>query len=309
MRAAGLLIAAALAVEVLLRAGVPPNVRARQDREVRGARVLVLGDSFSLDLDGMAVGLLKADLAVRGVTLVSLAQPGFGPRNYRDSLNEALASHRPDVAILNYYVGNDVSDTMRDRRDVPDWRARAGPVLRRSYVAALALDAAGAARQWWRMRGVTASPVGSGALNPFLVDLGQREPAYLAWNLDVEGPDAQAAWQQNQRLLTEVRDRCREAGVALRVHIWPSTLQVNASHASFYRALGFRVDDGWTTADRPQRLLREFCGAEGLDCRDWLPALRAERRELYLERDDHWNADGHRVAFGLMRADLTAVLR
>lgn len=304
-----MLVATLLAVELLVRAGVPPTDRARRGREVRTARVIVLGDSFSLDHDGMAVGLLKADLAARGIGLASLAQPGMGPRNYRDALVQVLALHRPDVVILNYYVGNDISDTMRDRRDVPDWRAQAGPALRRSHVAALALDAVGALRQWWQLRGVTAVPGGPDAVNPFLVELGRREPDYLAWNLLVTAPDAQAAWQQNRVYLGDIAARCRAAGVTLTVNLLPSTLQVTGSHVPFYRSLGFRVDEAWRGADRPQQLLREFCAEQGLTCRDWLPDLRAERRGLYLEHDDHWNPDGHRVAHGLMGREVAAALR
>jgi hypothetical protein len=176
LQAGGLLVAAFFALDLLLRAGVVPNERARRDRALRTARVLVLGDSFSLDGDGMAVGLLRADLAARGISLVSLARPGMGPRNYRDALREALATHRPAVVVLNYYVGNDVSDTMRARRDVSGWRARAGSTLRRSHAAGLALDGVGALRQWWQLRGVTPPPGAPAALNPFLADLGRREP-------------------------------------------------------------------------------------------------------------------------------------
>lgn len=307
LRAGGLLVATLLVLETLLRSGVPPTDRARRERAVRAARVLVLGDSFSLDQDGMAVGLLRAELAVRGFGLASLAQPGHGPRNYRESLTAALASHRPDVVLLNYYVGNDISDTMRDRRDVPGWRAAAGEVMRHSHAAALALDAAGAMRQWWQLRGVTMGADAPNALNPFLVDLGRREPDYLAWNLLVAAPEAEAAWQQNRRYITDIADRCRAAGVALHINLLPSTVQVDDSHVPFYRSLGFRVDE-WRVAERPQQLLRALCADQGLTCHDWLPALRDAGRELYLEGDDHWNADGHRLAFELMRRELTTLV-
>jgi hypothetical protein len=124
----------------------------------------------------------------------------------------------------------------------------------------------------------------------------------------VDTPDAEAAWQDNQRYLGEIGERCRAAGVTLLVNLLPSTSQVSTSHAPFYRALGFRVDPAWSAVHRPQQLLRALCAEEGLTCHDWLPPLRDDRRELYLDRDDHWNADGHRVAFELMRRDLARVL-
>lgn len=299
-----LVVAVALA-ELLLRTGVLPNDRSTRVRALRSARVLVAGDSFSLDLDGMAVGRLRHALAARGVSLVSLAQPGMGPRDYRDAIVEALATGRPDVLVVNYYVGNDVSDTMRARREVPGWRSRLRRVVRRSFLAGLILDGAGTVRQWWAIRRV---PTGR-ARNPFLVDLGQRQPGYLAWNLDLAGPEPLAAWRENQDLLREIRDRCRAAGVTLRVHIWPSTVQVNGSHLAFYRGLGFETDASWASRDRPQALVTAFCAAEGLVCRDWLPALRADGRELYLDGDDHWNETGHRVAFDLLYGDLAPLIR
>lgn len=304
-RAVACVVLAAALAEFLLRAGVLPNDRSARVRGLRSARVLVAGDSFSLDRDGMAVGRLRGTLAARGVGLVSLAGPGMSPRDYRDAVVEALAIGRPDVLVVNYYVGNDVSDTMRARRGAPGWRSRLRPIVRRSYLAGLLLDGTDAIRQWWALRHV---PTGR-ALNPFLVDLGQRQPGYLAWNLDLAGPEPLAAWRENQDLLREIRDRCRAAGVALRVHIWPSTVQVSASHLTFYHRLGFETDASWTSQSRPQALLTAFCAAEGIVCRDWLPALRSDGRELYLDGDDHWNEVGHRVAFDLLRGDLATLIR
>ena len=303
-----LVVAVALA-ESFLRTGVLPSYRSARVRALRSARVVVAGDSFSLDQDGMAVGRLRHALAARGVGLVSLAQPGMGPRDYRDAIVEALAMGRPDVLVVNYYVGNDVSDTMRARRDVPGWRSRLRRVVRRSFLAGLILDGAGAVRQWWMLQRVPVGGQVSSARNPFLVDLGRRQPGYLAWNLDLAGPEPLAAWRENQDLLREIRDRCRAAGVTLRVHIWPSTVQVNGSHLAFYRGLGFETDASWASRDRPQAQFTAFCAAEGLVCRDWLPALRSDGRELYLDGDDHWNETGHQVAFDLLYGDLAPLIR
>jgi hypothetical protein len=56
--------------------------------------------------------------------------------------------------------------------------------------------------------------------------------------------------------------------------------------------------------------LKEFCSAHGLRCFDVLPALRAARdRELYLEQDTHWNAEGNRIAFEEIRRNLESAPR
>jgi hypothetical protein len=57
---------------------------------------------------------------------------------------------------------------------------------------------------------------------------------------------------------------------------------------------------GGLDLDKPWRLIREFCEAEGLDYLDTGPPLEAFREttgERYCWRyDAHWNEHGHRVA-------------
>lgn len=217
-------------------------------REREAPRVVVLGDSFSLDYEGSAMRLLRGHLAARGVPMLNLAVGGSGPADYLDQFTRYGVKYAPKLVILNYYVGNDVTDTTsRARRSDPS-RTAIRKVLERSYLGNTVLELRGAMTRWWRV--------------------------------------------------TRIRKEMRE-------YVMPQTLQINDSHHPFYRRVGFVIGPTFLTTNVPQDLLGEFCRQRRLRCHDLLPAFRRHRdRELYREDDDHWNLDGNRLAFELIRTEI-----
>jgi hypothetical protein len=62
--------------------------------------------------------------------------------------------------------------------------------------------------------------------------------------------------------------------------------------------------------DRPQRVMTRVASEAGMSTVDLLPAFRdwagAGRGELFLEREGHWNAQGHRVAAEVVVREMLA---
>ena len=125
-----------------------------------------------------------------------------------------------------------------------------------------------------------------------------------------ETPENRAAWNEVRGALAEIRRRSEKAGADLIVVIFPHNLQVSASHLPFYEGLGFRLDPRLLTSQKPQRLMKRFCGRKRIACFDALPEARALPSDLYEKNDDHLSAEGaaamEKIIFPFIRARLRA---
>jgi hypothetical protein len=200
-------------------------------------------------------------------------------------------------------VGNDISDTIsRTQGDTP-LKQLVRSASTYSYLANVVMDLRAAYRTRARLADidVEALPEASRPLNPFLVETARRNPRYLLENLSLVDAESNAAWSQNSEALLELRDLVRSTGSDLVVNIFPHTAQINSHHYDFFRTLGLEVDEQDLVDNLPQRKLLDFCQEHGLHCFDLLPAFRSHSEiNYYLDNDDHWNAEGHRLAFDVV---------
>ena len=300
-------------LEALCRAGAVPNSTYRVARACRpgGAarRVLILGDSFAFDFDGSYGRLLAGDLRGRGADVVNLAIPGSGPLDYREQLERCAASFKPTIVVVNYYVGNDASDTSAALVRRAGIRGPVRRVVRSTYFGALILDTQARWVESRRLRAIGNREAGvDAAVNPFLIEAGRDYPDLIADNLLLESPAMALAWDANRLALHDIARLTRDSGGGLLVVICPSPLQVNSSHRQFYAGLGFRLEPRVFESDRPQRLLNDVCAQEHVACLDLLPAFRDRRsEELYVVNDDHWNDRGQALAFADVRQALRSL--
>ena len=125
----------------------------------------------------------------------------------------------------------------------------------------------------------------------------------------MESPAARQAWAVNRVYLLEIKRLADGWGAGLVLNILPPDVQVQPTHFAFYQTLGIRAEPRFLETARPQAAMLEFCTEHALRCFDLLPALRASReRELYLDQDTHWNAEGNRVAFEALRGRLSPAI-
>lgn len=313
----------ALAVEGALRVGWIPNpkhaVVANQRRwSAAQQRVLVLGDSFIAPQGGLAP-LLDAALERRGVAVWNLAVSGTGPFEYLESLR-AFDRETPDLVLLSYYAGNDLTDV----RDNPKYDPQASGTA--IHLLTPPLDPLPNRRWYHSLYGVhwlrplwTPAPpphpfdweafaragIDAGLIadarrleiNPYLMELALRNPDHLLDNVLMEGDANARAWRRVVELLDGVREASRARGATLAIAVFPRSIQIDDSHFPFFEKLRFRVDPRTLGSREPQRRIADYARGRGVPLLDLQPVLREHGAEaLYLEKDDHLNDTGNRVA-------------
>jgi hypothetical protein len=302
-------------LEGLLRLGVLKTAPYEEREAIRARlsdqpRVLILGDSFSTEGPGSVGSRLRTYFASRGMDTVNLAKMGEGPSYYLDRLTLYGELVHPQLVMVNYFAGNDLTDTMYEMTLKGRGRRLVKHLMARSYAANQLIGLVHGVDLRRRLADIEASPEyrrpGLERLaNPFLLEVRREHPDFLLQNLLLESQDANDAWTENEKTLSAIAARTRALGAALIVHVFPADVQVQESHYAFYRTLDIRTDPRFLTTARPQERLARFCSSANLRCYDLLPALRSARgHELYLEQDTHLNAEGNRIAFEAMRPHL-----
>jgi hypothetical protein len=314
------IVVSAAIIEIVLRTGLvwtaPYEEREAIKRRLTGRpAVLILGDSFSIEGEASVGSRLRDYFAGRGMDTVNLAKMGEGPAFYADRLRQYGDLVRPRLVLVNYFAGNDLTDTAYHMNARGQAKQLVKRVMSRSFGANQLIG--GAHNLWLRRRLATiqtSKDYGRPGLekltNPFMFEIRTQHPDFLLQNLNMTSPESIKAWEANKKTLLAIRQMTQALSAELVVHIFPADVQVQAGHFAFYRALGIHTEPEFLKTDRPQRRLFEFCVANGLRCYDVLPALRqAGDRELYLEQDTHWNAEGNRIAFEEIRRNLESSSR
>ncbi len=330
-----------------MAAGVAPQpVAWGEDREALIAearqaerRVLVLGDSFLAwwPIEHSLHDELGRWAREQGMALALAAYGGFGPLEYRDQAEGLVPALEPELTILFYYAGNDLTNVQhraepqhpedfklklwspRGVRVAEAQRARERMRFSLTPSAHAQTPPPAGAFDWEAMRahGIDEqliefaqnrerepNRVGPEYVNPYLLVTAMTEPRYLVDNLLIETAENLAAWRRVEQEIAAIGEICGDAGSELWVVAIPSTLQVSDSHFDFYRRAKFVMDDRVLTSDRPQRLIEELCAREEINFLDLLPAFKknaAAGAELYWENDDHLNDNGHALAMKLVR--------
>lgn len=281
-------------------------------------RVLIVGDSFSADDPTLNpptfVSQLRKYTEGRSGSVLNLAVPGYGPPEYLETL-EWYESYAPDfhpnLVIVNYYVGNDLHDTMArlrgDQTRVELLYGFGSNLLQRSYLIQKLRELRRTLEQRRHLGTIQQklteeTPAKKEALNPYLADLSNTRPQYLAEALLIHSDDAKRTWKENERIFAKLRKYSKDRNATLVINILPHTLQVNRSHYEFFQSLGFEMDERYLTSTIPQDFMKRFCAQEQILCNDLLPGFKKENtREFYLDRDDHWNGAGFTIAYELVR--------
>ena len=248
--------------------------------------------------------------------MLNTATSGSGPFEYRAELEATGADFKPDVVLLSYYAGNDLTNVKNHElfsgggpaRGVAIDRTVTRPVVRHlylySYLRTTVLarvrtrfyfDYDAAARA-----GVSPELIEAAKrreINPWLLERSVADKDYLLHNVLMETPEDMLAWEKVEEILSDIERICETIGAQLVIVIFPRSVQVNRSHFEFYDDLALSLDERTLGPAKPQRLLLDFCTRKGLDCLDILPVFRARAdEEFYLYRDSHLNDAGNRLS-------------
>lgn len=303
-------------IEAALRAGIVKNQLRDQlayAREKTNSKhkILIIGDSFAYIIQD----LLSRELIPYNAKVLNTAAPGMGPFEYAAEMKARGMIFKPDITVLFYYTGNDLTDIQYDIEEKDSFKNRITNFIRPlSYNLYLyhfykekknVLFPKMFDYSKFSKNGIDRGMVSlakAQKVNPWLLELSLKDKDYLLENILIESEDSIRAWDRTKELLGQIQALCNKLNSEFVIVIFPSTVQVNKSHYAFYKSLMFNIDDSMTLSNRPQALLRDFCEEKKIHCLDLLPYFKAEPgKELYTENDDHLNEIGNTLSARIIK--------
>ena len=252
-------------------------------------RLVALGDSFAVGVvpqrDNFLTRLEPLLSTRTPVEVINMGVSATGPADYLSVLGDEGLSFRPDLVLVNVFVGNDL-ETRR-----PRWHER-------SYLATLA-------RALWRLGqspAIVSLPAGEESVYDdnapgMQADTFMEVQVDRSWIYERDSPRVQAAVARAAGFIGRMRDLAEDADAELLVTLLPDETQVDAGLrgrvAAARELLPAQFD--W---EQPNRLLARALAEDRIDVLDLLPALSeaASRQRVYKPADTHWNLAGNRVA-------------
>lgn len=299
-------------LELLLRVGVVGNslehrLRLQGDTSAPRLKVMFVGDSFlAQGMDGTSLPeVLSGWLAERKVNVHNAAVSGMGPLHYRDELDLRAPGYRPDLVVVSYYAGNDLTDVVAVPARRTGLAADLGRGLRRlarrAHLFYFYRDMRNAlltrtfSQQELLAMGITREE--SEQINPALVLTARDNSRHFLDNLLLDSAAARAAWRRTEAALDHMRARCRALGARMVLVVFPMSAQVSRQHFDLLSRMGFTMDRRLLGSGEPQRRLARYATNHGVPMLDLLPAFRAHRGPgLFLKNDEHLGEAGNRFA-------------
>ncbi len=256
-------------------------------------RIAVLGDSFAVGTVRQEQNFVSVlETLLPDTEVYNFGISGTGPREYYEILQTEVWPYKPDLVLVSFFVGNDVTGWI----PLPNTR-RMHPECHSLYLFCQRTWRLG--REWWQRRSEEAeapAPV----WHPFR--FGVRSRAHHLY-LEFEGlkicrPSQVEAMEKNWRRslghMDEIVAACRRLGVPVVVVLSPDEFQVNPE------LLNEVVEEyGLPPADidleLPQRRLLAYCAKRGVPCLDLTPAFVGVPG-TFRPRDAHYNEKGNRIA-------------
>jgi hypothetical protein len=260
-------------------------------------------------IDAVLSGPARAEVMLMGLG-------GYSPENEIGVLRAAALPAGPDLVVLCFYVGNDVTgiglrgEVLGGELYFVDSPNRLHGLLRRSRL--FVVLEKGIVTRWrhaniqrQRERGAV---TGEGAPEPeagptlyYKLIVKKRLPVYAR----AADRGTERLWTRSEAAIAEFDRLCREADVPWILLLIPGEEQVDAQvRTKLLEAIG--ADSADYDFDLPQRRLTAFARSRGVRTLDLLPDFRARTasgERLYIPNDTHWNATGNgRAAEALLRA-------
>lgn len=312
-----------LAVELSLRANLIPNEFYLKMKEAvpRGEarrRLLVLGDSFAADwkAEERLNTILERRLLEKGFRVLNLARGGYGPNEYLFQMKTFGLPYRPDLVLLFYYVGNDLTDVQyalkaretRSRRE--RMRDVLRPYLHHVYLYHFYKEFEIAwhdyrMKDWSKFEDQGYSEeilalVRERKINYNFLGKSQRADHFLS-NVLMETAENMQAWEECMKLLDEIHGLCEGVGAKLMIVVIPFSTQVNDRQFWLFEGMKFILDERMMISERPQDLMRAFCEERGIAYLDLLPYFRQRKEEdFFRPTDPHFNSQGDTFAAELV---------
>ncbi|MDD5555788.1 MAG: hypothetical protein PHN82_00910 [bacterium] len=305
-----------------------------------GYRIVALGDSFAFGLvpyEHNFLAILErrlGDRLRRDVEVINMGIPAYGPKEELVLLEKRGLRYGPDHVLVNFFAGNDFTDSYFARDTYRDRILLNGVHfnVRRLPHGALML------RHWYlchyikvgwvtlsrRGEGVEGGGDGTGAgggggerdgpaanrrppapddggVDPetFLSESEFDEILRITSELFMRANESRQSdmFEQASSFLLGMKALAEEGGAGFSVVLIPDQICVDpAVQRKVFRLTGLQDSD--FDFEWPSRRFREFSARHGVPVIDLHPLFRemCRRERLYIRRDTHWNEAGNRLA-------------
>jgi hypothetical protein len=285
-------------------------------------RILNMGDSFTfgygVEANQSFPYLMNESVGPAGEKVESIndGASGYGTHNEAALLEAYGWALQPDVVLVNFYVGNDVRDTMDDRDRIKVDDSGKLVIAKSNLPPAWVVDTpvpddlVGKTKSWLAHNShayIFLRRAFHAVIDPFVKKQPEqpKEAPDISPIYDKRGPaDLEAGWEKTTRLLDFMGTSAQAHGAKLVVVMIPTREQVEDSYWQETRARSGLSDEN-LERDRPQRKLLEWSARTGAAVIDLLPGFRAAQGgPFYFRKDPHWNAAGQRLAATLIEDGL-----
>jgi hypothetical protein len=262
-------------------------------------RILVLGDSFTVGTSieqshtypSQLQRLLRRKTQHR-VEVLNAGVGGWGPFQYAQYFAHYGLEFDPDLVIVGFFVGNDISRSVESIERLNTARMGRRLSVEASRAPLIGLKVAlHESSHLARLVFHSERPlfhIDRESCDEFPTEYIQLQ----RYRSNIYRTD----WRQHQKLTRVTRQIARierlasDAGIPMVVVLIPGETQINPALPPLVFIHDVPID-----LDQPQRLLEERFANHGIETIDLLPAFRANPHCLY-QNDSHWTAGGHQLA-------------
>ena len=286
-------------------------------------KVLILGDSF-IKIDGPLNQRLQQEMKADGISVLNLARDGMGPFDYLNAWETKGKSLAPDMVILSYFVGNDLTgvqyfdDTQKNSKRLLEKKSRIKSLLQKSYLYRYLKQMINYRRpspfvDWDKAEQKGMDPhllelAKHWKMNIWFVDMSNNHPDYLRDNLLMQSKESLEAWGKVKNIIRKIDQDCKNQRASFLTVIFPAGLQIHETE-SFFKSLRLNWDEKLLGTEIPQQKFSAFCKGENLSCYDFLPDFKeGDKHPLYRgdEYDDHLNEAGNQRVAAKLRELIVA---
>lgn len=296
-----------------------------EDERGGGLRIVAIGDSFTWGVVPHRYSwpvrlqtMLRKTLNRQDVEVISLGVPGAGPMFYLRMWELAGRRLQPDLVVLGFFIGNDLTDNIGIRPEEAryGWLVEHSLAVRsiRNLARVLTSGMQNDEEEILRTKGRRATPGRLGyelpgvaeSFDPSQRAMKEKTFMRIEWNrmavcLESNRPMVRRLVRRVRPILEELDRSVKGAGAELVVFLIPDEFQVNDELSA--RLL--EMNDTATTEfsrNFPQKKLVTSCLEAGIYHIDPLQRFRSRNKtqNLYLPRNTHWNEAGNRLAAQMM---------
>lgn len=271
--------------------------------KARRFRIAALGDSFAygaVPYQYNYLFLLEQSLRAEGldVELFNFGIPSIGPREYLSMLRHEVLRFHPDLVVVSFFVGNDITESLPSQGG--HWFERFCVYRFGKYFYGLLTSL----NKWPNVSYVYHDD------RPFF-----KEPVFLRIEKErsvvfqKDGVVLRKSFQEVQAIIKEMDAICRKNGVTLAFVLIPDQMQVDPKlQQQLSKRFPGAIPAGQMQWNAPNVMLGQCLSKFGIPYVDLLSAFQSKGELLYKPRDTHWNITGNRLASEKIKATVVGLL-